>query len=48
MAFGHVDGPELHQVVGAVETRTLPLVNIMDPYLQTLLHAFGLPYSDLG
>ncbi|MGI4742678.1 MAG: BLUF domain-containing protein [Janthinobacterium lividum] len=43
MAFGHVDAPELHQVLGAVKSQTRPLAPIADPHLQTLLHAFGLP-----
>lgn len=48
MAFGQVDTPEMHQVLGGVEARKLPLVPINDPHLQTLLHAFGLPDPDLG
>jgi hypothetical protein len=43
MAFGYVDAPDLHQVLGAVETFTPPLAPLQDPHLQTLLHAFGLP-----
>ena len=42
MAFGYVDALELHQVLGALETQTLPLLPIPDPHLQTLLSAFGL------
>jgi hypothetical protein len=48
MAFGYVDAPQLHQVLGAVETHTPPLLPIDDPHLQTLLLAFGLPDSDLN
>lgn len=48
MAFGQVDAPELHQVLGAVENQTMPIVSIVDPHLQTLLHAFGLPDLPLG
>lgn len=48
MAFGHVDAPELHHVLGAVETQTPSLLLIEDPHLQTLLQAFGLPDSNLG
>jgi hypothetical protein len=48
MAFGHVDAPELHEVLSVVETQKLPLVNITDPHLQTLLHAFGIPVPKLG
>jgi hypothetical protein len=48
MAFGHLDAPALHHVLGAVATRTLPPVPIKDPHLQTLLHAFGQPTPDLG
>jgi hypothetical protein len=48
MAFGQVDAPELHEVLGVVETQKRPLVTIMDPHLQTLLHAFGLPVPELG
>lgn len=43
MAFRHVDAPELHQLLGAVENQTTPRVPIVDPHLQTLLHAFSLP-----
>jgi len=48
MAFGHIDAPDLHQVLGAVETRTPPLLTLTDPHLQTLLHAFGLLDAGLG
>ncbi|MGI4736144.1 MAG: BLUF domain-containing protein [Janthinobacterium lividum] len=48
MAFGYVDAPEVYQLLGAVENQTLPLVPLVDPHLQTLLHAFGLPEADLG
>jgi hypothetical protein len=48
MAFGHVEAPDLHQVLGAVATPALPQVPIEDPHLQTLLHAFGQPDPVLG
>jgi hypothetical protein len=48
MAFGHVEAPELHQTLQAVETQTRPLLLVEDPHLQTLLHAFGLPDAALG
>jgi hypothetical protein len=48
MAFGHVAAPELHQMLQVVETQAPPLLPIADPHLQTLLHAFGLPYHDLS
>lgn len=35
MAFGQVDAPELHQLLGVVETQAPPLVPITDPHLQT-------------
>jgi hypothetical protein len=43
MAFGYVDGPEIHHVLDAMESQTSLLLLIEDPHLQTLLHAFGLP-----
>jgi hypothetical protein len=48
MAFGYVDAPEVYQLLRAVENQTLPLVPLVDPHLQTLLHAFVLPETDLG
>ena len=48
MAFGHVEAPDLHQVLGAVATQALPQAPIEDPHLQTLLHAFGQPDPVLG
>lgn len=48
MAFGQVNAPDLHQVLGAVEDQAPQLAPITDPHLQTLLHAFGLPVPELG
>ena len=48
MAFGYVDAPELHQVLGAVATHTPSQLPLTDPHLQTLLHAFGQPDPVLG
>ena len=47
MAFGHVEAPDLYQVLGAVETHTPAQMPIADPHLQTLLYAFGQPTPDL-
>jgi hypothetical protein len=48
MAFGQVDAPDLHQVLGVVEDQAPPLAPITDPHLQTLLYAFSLPVPELG
>jgi hypothetical protein len=48
MAFGQVDAPDLHQVLGVVEDQAPLLTPILDPHLQTLLYAFGLPMPELG
>lgn len=48
MAFGQVEAPDLHQVLGVVEDQGPLLAPIMDPHLQTLLHAFGQPDPVLG
>jgi hypothetical protein len=48
MAFRHVEAPDLHHVLEAVEMCALPPVTLDDPHLQTLLHAFGQPTPDLG
>lgn len=48
MAFSQLDALELQQLLRVVETQNPPLSPIMDPHLQTLLHAFSLPVPELG